>query len=318
MENTWIVSTNFYPNFFIELLYYFHFFFLTGHFTMLALRANNSTFLHLSWCLSYYERSHIFFQNERRTTVNKYGCLHPRAFLRAPLRRAKQQALFATDSVAATQAPVLFVESPILFFYSAFFLSGAPSLWKQHKVHHNFGFFFVSTICLQVSVMDAAFFLKRWASAQSLLFNFFYYKKIPLIFGSIFFKREVLAINWQYSKLSLAVWKYAFPFFIFKTTIFSKRIDTFFARFKHLGFRLFLISDCAYHRKVLYYLNKHKAFSIGLVTAVTDPWVVSFALPILSTRLLAFFFFKIYYPYKKKSGSSSFWTKKKNLGRPFT
>jgi hypothetical protein len=126
---------------------------------------------------------------------------------------------------------------------------------------------------------------------QVLLFNFFYYNRMPLIFGSAFFKQEILAINWQYTKLDLVTWKKTFPFFIFKTTVFSKSVDAFYSGLKKIGFRLFLIADCEQHRKLLYYLNKSKAFSIGLVTGNLDPWLVSFALPILSTNLLVQGFF---------------------------
>jgi hypothetical protein len=79
-----------------------------------------------------------------------------------------------------------------------------------------------------------------------------------------------------------------------------------------MGFHLFLISDCIYHRKVLYYLNKHKLFSIGLVTAVSDPWLVSFAMPVLSTNLLTqSFFLKFITLTQKKAAHRHFELKKK-------
>lgn len=181
-----------------------------------------------------------------------------------------------------------------LKLFNLFFLFNY-SLFNNHAgYHYEFKLFFVQNIKKKIAIISLNKFLTRWNDACDLLFNVFFYNFKPLIFSSPFFKNETLALNWSYNHFEINLWKYYFPFFIFRLNSYNNKTDFFFSRLSIYNINFFLITDCFYHFKNLHYLKKKKYYTIGLIDASMDPWVVTY--PIISffeNFLIQSFFFKL-------------------------
>ncbi len=142
----------------------------------------------------------------------------------------------------------------------------------------------------------------RWIESYNLIFNIFYYNFNPLFFGTVLFKNEILALNWNYNYFDINLWKYYFPFFIFKLNNYNKKTDFFFEKLNTYNINFFFISDCQYHYKNLHYLKKKNQYTLGLINFNINPWLVSY--PILSffeNFLIQSFFFKFIIYIQKKT-----------------
>lgn len=67
------------------------------------------------------------------------------------------------------------------------------------------------------------------------------------------------------------------------------------------NFNYFIVTDCHYHFKTLFYLKKNRNFTLGLVNVNDNPNVVSY--PIISffdSYLVQLFFFKLIFYIKKQ------------------
>lgn len=179
-------------------------------------------------------------------------------------------------------------------FFNLFFIFNYSLFNSDFKPHYNSKFFYISNFSDKIIILDCTKFLIRWKEAYDLIFNIFFYNFNPIIFSSNFFKKEVLALNWNYNTFEINLWKYYFPFFIFKLNNYNKKTDFFFNKLNSLGINFFLITDCLYHFKNLHYIKKKNLYSIGLINLELNPWLVDY--PILNffeSFLTQLFFFKL-------------------------
>lgn len=175
-----------------------------------------------------------------------------------------------------------------------FFLFNYSLFNSYFKVHHNFNLFYVYSFSNKLILIDPVKFLIRWKESYDLIFNIFYYNFNPLVFSSNLFKNETLALNWNYNIFDVNVWRYYFPFFIFKISNFNRKTDFFFDKIYTRGINFFIITDCQYHFKNLHYINKKNFYSIGLVNVNLDPWIVTYPIVTFFENFLTqMFFFKI-------------------------
>lgn len=174
-----------------------------------------------------------------------------------------------------------------------FFFFNYSYFGKQFNTHFHYNFFYIRNNKNKVIIFNFNKIFLRWNDTYNLLFNIFYYNLNPLLLGSPLFKKEILSLNWQYSNFDINLWRYYFPFFIFKTNKYSPKTDFFFDRISSLGINFFLITDCHFHYKNLSYLKKKNLYTIGLIDVNTQPWIVTY--PILTffeSYLTQSFFFK--------------------------
>lgn len=177
--------------------------------------------------------------------------------------------------------------------FNLFFLFNYSLFNSNFKFHYNFKIFYIYNYSNKIVLLDSTKFLSRWKEAYDFLFNIFFYNFNPIIFSTSFFKNETLALNWNYNNFDINLWRYYFPFFIFKLTNYNKKTDFFFDKLALLDINFYLITDCIYHFKNLHYIKKKNFYSIGLIDANLDPWLVSY--PIISffeSFLTQLFFFK--------------------------
>lgn len=179
-------------------------------------------------------------------------------------------------------------------FINLFFLFNCSTFNRTFKIHHDNNLFFINSYNSFFINLNIKKLILKWKETYFFLYNIFFYKTEPLVFGSILFKNEILAINWNYKFFELNIWKHYFPFFIFKLNNYNKKNEYFFTKILEKKINFLLITDCLYHFKTLFYLNKKKIYSIGLIPANLNPWIVSY--PIISffeNYISQFFFLKL-------------------------
>jgi len=182
----------------------------------------------------------------------------------------------------------------LLKLFNLFFLFNYTLFDDKSKPHGNYKLFYIKDFSNKIVILDTPIFLARWKDAYSLLFNTFWYEINMATLGSPVFKDEILAINWSLNYFNIDLWRYHSPFFIFKTNNYSKLTDFFFDKFYSHNKNFFVITDCFYHFKNLHYLKKKNYYSLGLVDAKIDPWMVTY--PIISffeSYVTQLFFFKL-------------------------
>ena len=178
-------------------------------------------------------------------------------------------------------------------FFSLFFLFNYSFFNSHFNSNFKNNFFYLKIVNNKIIIIDSLKFILRWVEAYNLIFNIFYYNFNPLFFGTSLFKNEILALNWNYNYFDINLWKYYFPFFIFKLNNYNKKTDFFFEKLTNFDINFFFITDTQYHYKNLSYLKKKNYYTIGLVNFNLDPWVVSY--PILTffeNFIIQSFFFK--------------------------
>jgi hypothetical protein len=129
-----------------------------------------------------------------------------------------------------------------------------------------------------------------WNNGFNFLFNFFYFSLNFLLFGSFFFKNEILSYNWNNSILTQTNWKYSYSFFIYKTNKFNDKNDFFFTKLVDCGIDFFLVVDTFFHFKNLFYFKKNNIYTFGLTAFNLNPWLVDYPFPILNSNLIIQYF----------------------------
>ena len=144
-------------------------------------------------------------------------------------------------------------------------------------------------------------FFIRWKQAYYLLFNLFFYDIPLIVFGTTFFRKELLSFNWKSTPKLLSVWRYVSPFFFFKPSKIFDAANFIFLRLRMLGLNVALVLDITYHIKTLYYLNTTTFYTIGVVPINLNMHSVNFALPTSSDSLFTQLFFLRFFLVLKKS-----------------
>jgi hypothetical protein len=154
--------------------------------------------------------------------------------------------------------------------------------------------FYMRVVKKSLVIFDTENFFARWRDGFNLIFHIFYYKFVPVVFSSPYFKNETLALNWHYTSFDINLWRYYFPFLVFKPNTYNHKITYYFNKLASLGTDFYLISDAAYHFKHIYYMSKCKLYSVGLISANMNPWLLSY--PIIGffdSYVTQFFFLKL-------------------------
>lgn len=180
------------------------------------------------------------------------------------------------------------------YFFNLFFLFNYTFLENGFSYYTALSLLGTFSVKNKIILTDPTKIIKRWHDAYLILLNVFYFNTVPLIFSIPNFKKEVSALNWNFTKLDINTWKYILPFFIFKLNRLNTKIEFFFEKLKASDLTFFIITDVNYHNKIVHYSNWHKNYSLGLVDGQTNPWQISFPVVVLSnTFFMQFFFLKL-------------------------
>ena len=177
------------------------------------------------------------------------------------------------------------------FYLNLFILVNRTSNFSATQPHANYRLFYLHSEPGRVSILNPTQFFRKWSNSYEFLFNAFYFQFEPFIFSSKFFKKETLALNWSSHLMDITTWRYTSFFFTFFITVFTRKLQFFYKYFQRPSATFALITDLEYHFKTLFYLKRHRWFTLALVPINLDPWLVSFAVPVFKNDLFVQFFF---------------------------
>lgn len=184
----------------------------------------------------------------------------------------------------------------VLFLFNLFFN-------KNHFTpHHNFDLFAIKTFKNSFVIFNVKKFFKRWNDGITFLLNLFYYNLKPLMFGNLFFKKETLALNWNYNLFNIFLWRFYSAFFTDKKIQFDSFSNYFFLQIKKFNLRFCLVSDVNNHFKNFFFFKRNFFFTIGLINVFINPWLVDYPFFLYSDNYVGqLFFFKLVFFLQKKS-----------------
>lgn len=314
MKNTWMLKINLNHCFtpLTESICFFYYFLKFFNFFSLLVKNFNNIFLLFCFKVKNYLsmpiKKEFFIFNKNYLKFHKYLNIDTNFKLN------NRSFIEINENIEITKRNFSKKNDKFLFkIFNLLFLFNYSLFNSCFKIHQNFKLLYAYNFKNKLIIINSAKFLFRWKDVYDLMFNIFFYKFNPLIFGSNLFKNEILALNWNYNFFDVKVWKYYFPFFTFKLNNYNKKIDFFFSQINQLNINFFLITDCLYHFKSLPYLKKKNLYTVGLVDINLDPWIVTY--PILNffeSYLTQLFFFKFILFIEKKSISVKYLFYKKN------
>lgn len=168
--------------------------------------------------------------------------------------------------------------------------------------HHNFDYYILKSSKNNLIIVKFQKFYKRWADSLNFLFNLYFYDLKPLVFGNLYFKKEILAINWNYKIFDFFLWRFYYSFFIEKRIQFDNLSNYFFTQVKTFNIRFFFITDVFNHYKNFYFFKKNYFFTIGVINIFTNPWMTDYPFFLFSDNYISqLFFFKLLIFFYKKS-----------------
>ena len=131
----------------------------------------------------------------------------------------------------------------------------------------------------------------RWTNTYLLLLNLFIKQTQPLLFMTKTFRTEVKAFNWSLGNWDYLLFKKTAPYFFLKDTHHGHFTNQIFSELEK-KFTLFsFVTDIKYHEKNLHFLKRAGSYTIGVTPFNTDPWVVSYPIPVGAGTVLVEYFF---------------------------
>jgi len=105
-----------------------------------------------------------------------------------------------------------------------FFFNYSVFNFQFQKTHFLNFFFFKDFSGGRTIIINFKKFLLRLKNSINLMFNLFFYKLNPLIYTTIFFKKQVVSLNWNLSNWTYKFWRYSFFFFLLKWINIQKKL----------------------------------------------------------------------------------------------
>nr|ASY95726.1 ribosomal protein S2 [Stylonychia lemnae] len=292
MFNTWMIKSN---NNDIIIPFFFNFVFLTS----LINRNTNFFLLKKIFAFLNINTNRKIRQIANASVISKFAQnlrkLDSMSFITTPETlhsEMKNKDLDYENSsfkLVAAQDNILFFRF-INFFFSLNF-SYYSHVFKNSKFSR---FFFYYNKGGRLKIINSRKLINRWLNSIDLLYNLNYFYLKPLVMSIPFFRKECLSFNWYFSKWEFSFWKLAFPFFVRRTNAYHRKVGYFYALLKEDVSAFFIVTDCIYHFKNLYYLRKNHFFTIGFVNLAGNPWVVNYpVINMIESLTNQAFFFKI-------------------------
>lgn len=188
-----------------------------------------------------------------------------------------------------------------------FLLMNSTTVDTTFKPHFNFRVLNLLKLKNNSLVFEPTSFFKKWHHIYLFLYNLFYFNQFPLIYGSPFCRKEILALNWSLNFFDFTTWKHTATVFTLKAPVYSQKYLLFFKRFLNCKISSVCITDIQFHFRTLHYLRKYNFFTMAFIPVGIDPWSVSFAFPILQDNFfMQLFFFKFFFLIRKHAMREKF------------
>jgi hypothetical protein len=158
-------------------------------------------------------------------------------------------------------------------------------------VHPSFNIFYFFNKDLNLGCFNIKRIFNLWSNVLIFITNIFFYKLDYLVFGTSYFKYEILSLNWNLVKFNELLWKYTQPFTFFLSNKTTLRNKQYFYYLALINYRLAFVIDIHYHVKTIYYFNYFKYISVGPVPISSNYYTLSLAMPMSSNFLFSNLFF---------------------------
>lgn len=255
----------------------------------------------LLWLSYYYNLSLAFFNIQslnafKNVSINlKKGlAAHPSLIKsKLPLNTSERQSLQQTNS------------ANILFLFKIFINLNLNPYSTYMRPHAIFNIMFMDHSGHGSVTLNLKRAFMRWRGMYSLLYNVFYYNNELLIFGHKFFKTDILALNTLNGVSLKAFFKYSSVFYYLKESSYGSTNDRLIHVLKNFKIQTAFISDLTNHEKTSVNLRKCRIYTIGIIGFGSNPWVLSYPLPIQSNGLFAQYYFIRYLYHIQQQAISS-------------
>lgn len=157
--------------------------------------------------------------------------------------------------------------------------------------HPSFNIFYYFNKDLNLGCFNITKTFNLWTSIIIFITNIFFYNLNYLVFGTSYFKYEILSLNWNSIKFNQRLWKYTQPFTFFLSNKTTLRNKYYFAFLLTLNYRISFVSDIHYHVKTIFYFNYFKYISVGPVPISSNFYLLSLTMPVSSNFLFSNLFF---------------------------
>ena len=182
-------------------------------------------------------------------------------------------------------------KADILSFFKVYISTNSFNYRYFLETHNSWKSFYIYNSKSGTSILNLNKIFLKWKNFYYLFYNLLYYNIDIVIFGTSFFKKELLSINWNIFSNVTSMWRYIKPFLFFKSNQIFILGEYIFSRLKSQGINLALVNDVLYHNKTIYYLHKSSFFTFGLVPTNYSLHTVNFALPTSTDNLFTQLFF---------------------------
>lgn len=175
------------------------------------------------------------------------------------------------------------------------------------RVHASFNIFYLYNSQSNVGYFNLKRIFKAWNNIIIFITNIFYYNLNHLVFGSSYFKYEVLSLNWTSLNFTKFLWRFShsFIFFLKNKTTLNNRL--YFNYLNYLNFKIAFIVDIYYHNRTIYYFNRSRAITIGPVPVSSNYYTLSISLPVSSNLNFSnLFFLRLIFKLKKNNAKLLF------------
>jgi hypothetical protein len=159
------------------------------------------------------------------------------------------------------------------------------------ETHASFNVFFMYNSNLNVGFFNVKKVFQAWNNIIIFISNMFFYGIKYSVFGSSYFKYEVLSLNWNQLSFIRTLWRYTHPFIFYLRNNTTMKNRLYFDYLTKAHHRIAIIVDIYYHSRTIYYCNRYKLISIGPVPISSNFYTLSIVLPTSSNLAFSNLFF---------------------------
>lgn len=244
----------------------------------------------------FYKKMPLIYENLRFKSQVEYPVHENDTYRNQKLLRPQIQVINQTQELRSEK------HKKTNFLFLLFSMFTYSTFGSQFMVNYKFNLFGMISAKKGSVLLNFEKIFWRWSDSYDFLMNIYYYDLIALTFSSPLFRKEALALNWCYSTWDSQFWKYYSAFFILQPNKYHQKTNFFFVKLKNFDVSYYIVTDCSYHAKNLFYFRRNNYYTLGLVNVNNDPNLVSY--PIISffeSYLTQNLFFKLLIYSKKKA-----------------
>jgi hypothetical protein len=181
------------------------------------------------------------------------------------------------------------------------------------KVHYLYRLLFNTSNPNLLASIDLGKAYSRWSTTQTLLINLFYFNIKVISFGNKLLINEILSLNWKLTSSEL------FSHSHFRKSLFftSAKTGPLYARnfysWSKLKIENAFVFDLNFHQRTIFFLRRYNFFTMGIVAAAQNPWLLDHPIPVFSSTILTQYYFLKLFTYTFSVAKNLYFTNCKSL-----